>query len=533
MTARPPPSIRTLPDIIQTKAEENGDSVFLQFKDETITFAELDVKTDQIAAGFQRMGVESGEQVCLYMYNSIPYVLAYFALAKLGAVVIPIDTRFSGDTLSYVLSITEAETILVDEQTRSAYEAVREEELSLTDELFVGGSSHTYRDFETVREADPADFSAVPVRASDTVSITFVQQYTAEVPQGIMLPHYSPVLGGWEVSENLFGYGPDDRLFTTLPLYSIFTFNYGVMGALVGDARVQIHDPFDPETFWKLVDQHDASIILYLGRMLSVLYNQKDTYSGGGNPVELAIGHGFSFGTDERLIENFEAHFDVTVFEGYGITDTGGFATYNTPSAHRAGSSGRPVSHVNVRVVDEQDYPVETGETGEIVVRSTEPNTMLQGQYKSPEDTVQLCRNQWVHTGDLGYFDDDGYLYFVANEENSIYRGQLVGRISSLEIESVVEAYPTVEQSAVIGVETDVGNEEIMAIVVPAKEDSLNPMDVCQHCDRNLPRVKVPRYIAIRDELPRTSTGSVDKEQLEPGTNNDVWDRERGYELSR
>ncbi len=531
----PPQSLRTVKDAVETKAREHGEKTFIQYDGDELTYAGLDRRSNAIANALSSRGIEPGDTVCLFLYNSLPYVTTYLALAKLGAVAAPIDTRFTGETLSLVLSETDASTILIDSRTRHEYESVREEVPNITSEYFVGHQppDRSYRAFETLLSAEEAAPPDVTVSETDSLSVTFIQRYATEQPKGVLLPQYSYINTGWEVSDNLFEFDADDQLFTTLPLYSIFTFQLGVMGALLGDARIALSGPFDPDRFWQQVDRHEATIILYLGRMLSVLYNQRTEHRHENNPVDLAIGHGFGFGTDETLIENFEDRFDITVLEGYGVTQTATIATYNTPDDRRIGSSGRPVSYANVQIVDDNDWPVPTGESGEIVVRPTRPNTMLQGYRDDPEETVELCRNQWIHSGDIGYLDEDGYLHFVANRDNSIYRGRIAGRISSLEIESVINSQPSVRESAVVGVENESGSEAIKAVVVPQEDADLNPVDICRHCEQQLPYLKVPRYIDIRSELPRNPSGKIRKGELRSTARQDTWDRESGYELSR
>lgn len=276
-------------------------------------------------------------------------------------------------------------------------------------------------------------------------------------------------------------------------------------------------------------------MILYLGRLLSVLYNRSTGPEPAAETVEMAIGHGFGFGTDETLIREFESRFDITVLEGYGVTQTSTIATYNTPDDRRIGSSGKAVSYADVEIVDENDWPVDPGESGEIVVRPKRPNTMLQGYLNEPEQTVEVCRNQWIHSGDIGYKDEDGFVYFIANEDNSIYRGRIAGRVSSLEIQGVIDAHPSVRESVVVGVENRRGTEEIKAVVIPEDdaETELSPIDVYRHCKRSLPYLKVPRYVEIRAEIPRSPTGKVRRKSLRESGVGSAWDREAGYEFSR
>ncbi len=534
MATRPPESIRTIPDALASRVTENPEGTFLHHGDERLTSRDLDREANAVANALRAEGVGRGDHVCLSLYNSPAYLYALFALAKLGAVAAPIDTRFTGDTLAYVLSASDADVLLVDAQTVGAYEEVRDRVSGLTSEFFVGdGDERGYRTLANLSGGASEEPPEADVSGTDTASVTYVQRHAAERPRGVMLPHYSYVNTGWEAGRNRFDFGPGDRVFTTLPLYSIFTLQLGVMGTLLADAEFVLDEQFDPDRFWDRIEAHDATAFLYLSRMLSVLYNRERGPADGAESVDWAIGHGFGFDTDETLIRNFEDRFDITVLEGYGVTEVATIATFNDPGDRRPGSVGRPVSYVDVRVVDDEDRPVETGETGEIVVRPTRPNTMMQGYYDDPEHTVETWRNQWIHTGDIGYLDADGFLYFVAKRENSIYRGTVAGRISSLEIESVIDARPGVAESAVVGVTNEAGHEEVKAVVVPADGATLDPVDICRHCEQQLPYLKVPRFIELREALPRSPSGKIQKETLRETGVREAWDRETGYELSR
>jgi acyl-CoA synthetase (AMP-forming)/AMP-acid ligase II len=533
MGSRPPEAIRTLGDVVERQADRRGDETFLRHKGQAVTYDELHRHSNAVANSMLSVGVEPGDHVCLYLYNSPAYLYALFALAKIGAVAAPIDTRFTGDTLTYVLSESDASALLLDTKTQADYETVRSQVSNITTEYFVGeaGGSHQYQAFDDLRASSSDETPDVAVSETDTASVTYVQRHAAERPKGVMLPQYSYVNTGWEAGQNIFGFSEDDRVFTTLPLYSIFTLQLGIMGTLLSDAEFVLAEKFDPDSFWEEIEACHATVFLYLSRMLSVLYNQDR--EPDGDTVEWAIGHGFGFDTDEDLINNFEDRFGITVLEGYGVTEVATIATYNYPGDRRPGSVGKPVSYVDVRVVDDEDRAVQTGETGEIVVRPTQPNTMMQGYYDDPKQTVDVWRNQWIHTGDIGYVDEDGFVYFVAKRDNSIYRGRIAGRISSLEIESVIDAHSAVERSAVVGVTNRSGREEIKAVVVPDDGADLNPVDVCRHCEQQLPYLKVPRYIELRDELPRNPSGKIRKTDLSRTGGRTAWDRESGYELSR
>lgn len=521
----------TIHDALEAAVTRAGAAPFIRYHDGVVSYEALDRRATQLAHGLRKAGFGSRDTIGLYLYNSLTYVELYFALAKIGATVVPIDTRFEGETLEYVLDTAAVGAIFLGARTRDQYEAIRDDS-RIPSEYYVGETTAS-GPYEPIEDLQTDDQGAIDVEidGSDRASITFVQRDPSEPPRGVVLPTYSYVNTGREVSR-IFEFSAQDRLYTTLPLYSIFTFQVGVMGALFSGAEIVIDDPFDPATYWENVRHHDASVLLYLGRMLSVLNNQAEPGNHPSNPATMVIGHGFSFGTDKTLIEEFEARFDVTVYEGYGTTETGTIATYNRPGDRKLGSSGTPVSYTEIAIVDDNDWVVDPGDPGEIVVRPTRPNTMIREYYDDPATTVDVLENQWVHTGDIGYLDEDGYLHFVANENNSIYRGTIAGNISSLEIESVIDSHPSVRESAVVGVETGQANETIKAVVVPTEDASINPVELCRHCEKRLPRLKVPRYIDVRDDLPRTPTGKIHKPESITDLS-ESWDRESGYELSR
>lgn len=532
---QPPESIRTVRDALEAKAKEREAEQFLQYHDQTLTYGELDRQVNRVANGFLNQGITPGDHVGLFMYNSPEYIIAFFALAKIGAVATPIDTRFTGDTLAYVLSESDINELVLDSTTRSDYEAVQSRVPEVTTEYFLGEAAddHHYSDFQSLREGSDSTPPETSVHERDTVSLTYIQQHPTNQPRGVLMPHFSYVNTGWEAANNLFDYSEDDRIFTTLPLYSIFTFQLGVMGTLLSNSEFVFENRFEPELFWDQIETYDATIFLYLSRMLSVLYNQAIEPDGGTTSAELAVGASPGFASDEELFRNFEERFDLTILEGYGTTQVSTLAVYNRRDDQNLQSVGKPPSYVELDIVDENDWPVPTGERGEIVVRPTRPNTMMKGYYGNPEQSLEDCRNQWIHTGGIGYRDENGYVYFVATEENSLYRGRIAGRISSLEIESVINALPTVAHSTVIGVVNEDGGEDIKAVVVPADDTDVTPVEISHHCEKQLPYLKVPRYIEIRDELPRTPSGKIRKEDLQSESTDDVWDRESGYELSR
>lgn len=525
-------TVQTLGELLEEKAATIGERTFFCYQGETYSYEDLNRNANAVANKLRRMGVSTGDVVCISLYNRPEYLYTLFALAKIGAVAAPIDTRFAGSALEYILTETEAQVLILDSDTRETYEEVRNE-TDIGSEFFVGGDSgHPYRSFDQLLEGNESASPNVEVHGEDICSITYIQRYETRNPQGVVLPHYSYINTGWETYQNILELSQDDCVFTTLPFYSSYPVQMGITSAMFAEAKFAFETHFDRQRFWKWIRSYDATIFLYLGRMLSVLLNQGEDELD--NPTEFALGHGFGFDTDENLIRDFEQRFDITVLEAYGITPTATIATSNLPGDRNVGSVGRPLSYIDIKIVDENDWVVPTGEKGEIVVRSTRPNTMIREFYENPKLTVEVCRNQWIHTNDIGYRDEEGYLYFVANKADSIHLGRVGGRISSLEIESVIDSHPNIAESAVLGVSEDMGEEAIKAVVVSEDGVDLSPIDVSRHCEKKLTYHKLPRYIEFRDELPRSPAGKIRKDQLrETSITAGVWDRDDGYNLNR
>jgi acyl-CoA synthetase (AMP-forming)/AMP-acid ligase II len=528
--SRPP----TVADVLETKTDRFEADTFFYYQDEEYSYRHLNERSNAVANGLADQGISKGDTVAISLYNTPEYLYLLFGAAKLGSVVAPIDTRFEGDTLSYVLTNINPDSLIIDKKTRQSYEEVKSSVPTIASEYLVSESHHTlYQDFSQLVSDDHSQPPENNISPSDTFSNIYIQRNLTEKPKGVLLPHFSYTNTGQEVADSVFT-GPNNGcLFTTLPMYSSYPIQVGLMGALMGDAKYAFETQFNPEKFWSRIHDYNATVFLYLGRMLSVLRNQTKSLTDTQNTVKYAIGHGFNFETDKELIKTFESQFDVTVLEGYGTTTTASLATFNYPDDRKIGSHGKPVSYADVEIVDSHDWPVPRGDTGEIVVRPTFPHAMMERYDDDPEQTVEAWQNHWIHTGDIGYLDEDGFLYYVANKEDSISLGRVAGQISSLEVESVINTHSDVKASVVLGVENGVGEEEIKAVVVPKEEKKLNPIEICEYCEQNLAYMEVPRYIEIRQMIPRGSSGTILEEELSSISSENIWDREHGYELSR
>ncbi|HET9532333.1 MAG TPA: ATP-dependent acyl-CoA ligase [Blastocatellia bacterium] len=523
---------RTLGRVVEEQAAVRPDQTFLNFKGEaTISCRELDEQATRFANGFLENGISKGAKVAVMMSNRPEYLYSWFALAKIGAVMVPVNTAHKGELLDYIINASDAEAVITDS---TLFDRVSEIEggLGKVKQIFVDGPAEGLRSgrIRTGPLAALREASANPVQAdvkhTDPMTILFTSGTTGPSKGVVMSHHYyyyaaKSIGGGMQV-------GSDDTLYTCLPLFHVNAQVCTVLSAMLHDAQVAMYEHFSATTFWDEVRSSRATVFLALGAMGNILYKAPPREDDAANSVRLAM-----VVPPPEDLEGFEKRFGLrVVYETFGMTE--GIVTPPViAEPRRPGCCGRPDENTEVRIVDEDDLPLGPRETGEIVIRPREPYTMMSGYYKMAEATLEAFRNLWFHTGDLGYMDEDGYLYFVGRKKEAIRRrGE---NISAFEVEAIVNRHPAVLESAAIAVPSELGEDEVKIVVVCKEGEQLKPEELIKFCEDRMAYFMVPRFVEFRDSLPKTPTQRVEKYRLrEEGDGLRTWDREKaGYRLSR
>jgi crotonobetaine/carnitine-CoA ligase len=330
--------------------------------------------------------------------------------------------------------------------------------------------------------------------------------------------HNSYPTAGYEFTQRYVRAREDDVLFTSLPLFHVNAQSLTTVGSIVSGRPMVLAPRFSASRYFDDLRAHRATVFNYIGAMLTMLYKQPERPDDADNPVRLTVGGA----APAEIWRTFEERFGLTILEIYGLTETATFCLGSPPDDIRVGKIGKPVSWSEVRVEAEGGAEAPDGEPGEIVIRSKREHTLFLGYYKNPEATEQATAGGWFHSGDRGRRDSDGYFVFIDRLKDSIRRrGE---NISSYEIEQIVNAHPAVAESAAVGVPSELGEEEVMIVVV-SREDGLDPAELVEFCRERMAEFMVPRYVELRGELPKTATQRVQKYQLrEQGTVN-AWDR--------
>ncbi len=517
----------TLVELLERRALDATDNVFLRMSGGiNMTYGDFNVQCNRVAHGLARNGVRAGEMIAVMLPNSPEFMLAWFALAKLGAIEAPINTAFKGPGLAHVLNVTGSRLLVVDDAYVQALEPIADSLTALDTIVVRGNASAVARRFPKLRVisyrdlfSERADAPQRRIREKDLAMLLFTSGTTGR-SKACMLSHRYAIRQGELMVQHL-RLRSDDTLYSPFPLFHADAATLTVVPALILGATAAIGERFSVSRFWDETRMLGATVFDFMGATLAMLWKQPPRSDDRNNPVRLAWGVPMPEWASE-----FEERFDLKLLEVYGLTDAGVVAFYPYDEARRPGACAKSVHPFDVRIFNEDDFELPPGQVGEIVVRPLEPSVLMDGYYHMPEETLESFRNLWFHTGDLAYKDPDGYLYFVGRKKEAIRRrGE---NISAFEIEEIVESHPLVLEAAAVGVPSELSEEEVKLCVVVRPGTSLSPGELVAFCEERMAKFMVPRYIELMDELPKTPTEKVEKYRLrEAGVTAMTWDRER------
>jgi crotonobetaine/carnitine-CoA ligase len=323
------------------------------------------------------------------------------------------------------------------------------------------------------------------------------------------------------------GYTEHDISYTCMPLFHINAQIGSVVSALYAGARVALYQRFSARSFWNEICSSGATVFLGMGTVGNILMKNSPAPEDSRNNVRLAV-----IVPPPADLEGFERRFGLRlIYETFGMTE----CLIIPPRLYeprRPGCCGKPVDEYEVRIADNDDDEVRPGETGEILMRPRQPYTMMSGYYKMAEATLDAFRNLWFHTGDLGYIDEEGFLYYVGRKKDAIRRrGE---NISAHEVENVVNQHPSVLESAAVAVPSELGEDDVKIVVVLRPGASLEPDELIRFCGGRMAYFMVPRYVDLRDSLPKNPSQRIEKYKLRAeGNSSTTWDREKVGALER
>ncbi len=508
----------TLSELLAARAARHPDKLALISKDHRWSYSEFRNEVDRIANGFSRIGVKKGNRIAFLLPNSAVFLFATFAVTKIGAVFVPLNLQYTSEEAEYVLHHSEASIVLTSPDLLPLVESVRAKLPDLEHVIVTSAGEYSravsWNEFLSgVSDRVPED----DLDAEELASITYTSG-TTDRPKGVMLSQYAYAFAPRMRAQGL-GWTEADRVLCVLPLFHVNALCHTCIAMLSVGGSVVLMEKFSASRFWDEVREYKITTSSLMRTIPQILLSLPEKPDDRNNPLRLIV----TLLSPEMHVR-FEERFGVKGVPSYSLTEDilSLIGPQNMPR-EKLGSCGVPLApdvH-RVEIHDAAGNPLGSGKPGEIVKQSP---TVMKGYYKNPEATAKALKNGWLYTGDLGYLDADGYLYFVDRVKDMVRRGD--ENISSEEVERVLNSHPQVAESAVIAVPDPIRGEEVKAYLVlksPATPESVPPEEIWNFCKPHLAAFKVPRYIQYCAELPKTPSSKVQKnilreESKQPGS---------------
>jgi crotonobetaine/carnitine-CoA ligase len=500
-------------DFLEAAAREHPELPFLITRSEELTYAEFDARVNQAAETWQALGIAKGDRVAFMLENSCDFLAAWLGLAKLGAILVGLNTRWKSQEVAVAVGRSEPSLTLADgPHLETVHGAGAARIVSLGE-------------FNDRARKSSGRFERPPLEAHDPISFIFTSGTTG-YPKAVQQTHGAYVLTGqaypwWVRLER------GDRIYACLPLSHVNAQAYSTMGSIGNAGSLILVERFSASRFWDDIRSYNANAFNFVGAVIAMLLKAEPGPHERDHQLKVMYGAP-SFPGDVRA--SIEERFRVRLISGFGMSETT-FGLIEDPLGERRPSSmGKARQHpdpefVNVaRVVDGTGHALAPGEPGELVFRNP---AIMRGYYNDAERTAEALHGGWLWTGDLAIRDADGFFYYVDRKKDVIRRrGE---NVSSVEVETVLTTHPAVEEAAVIGVPSELTDEDVLALVQPVAGQKPDPAELAAWCAERLADFKVPRYIQVVDALPKTSTGKIQKKELKEQVSDRSawWDRER------
>ena len=512
--------------LLERRTAEMPDKTFLKWENRDISYGEMDGMANAAANALRGHGLQSGSRVAMMMGNSPEWIALWLGAAKLGAVSITLNTAHRGDGLAYLLGNSKADVLVLDAEFAPRMAAISTE-VALP-RTFVGAGDQAgalpgalaMAELFTASSARPP---AADLRPGAPCSILYTSGTTGP-PKGCVLPQ-GQYLAAAHLHASNCGYGPETTVYTCLPLFHINAQNYSMLSAMAAGGTLAIDGRFSASRFWDRVIATQATAFNFIGAMALALWNRDPSPAEHEHRARVAFGVPIPL----SLWGEWEERFNCRVIYAYGMTENALPAIFpleDTPAApHLRGSAGKASPTSEVTVVDEFDMPVAPGVTGEILTRPKIPWTMMTEYLERPDSTLEAFRNCWFHTGDLGYLDDDGFLFYVDRKKDVIRRrGEMV---STWELEALITKFPGVSECAVVGVPSEMTEDDIL-VVIACHADPIDCAELIAYCEQRTAKFQIPRYVRLVAALPRTATQRIEKYRLrQEGITSDTYDAQR------
>jgi acyl-CoA synthetase (AMP-forming)/AMP-acid ligase II len=474
-----------------------------------LTFEEFNQIVNRIATGLQKYHVKKGDRVSLLLGIGLEFPLCFFALMKLGAIAVPLNTRFKGEELSYEINDSGSKMLVVDQEYWPSIAAVHND-LKTVEKTFFNGPDlpKGVLPFAELRESQEGTFQRTILDETDDAIIMYTSGTTGK-PKGAILYHRSLIATAMHISD-FIAYEPEDRVICVVPLFHITGLAQIMLSHIFSGIPCVYVRTFKVKDFLEIMSSEKITKTISVINILWLMIHHPEFDHFDFSSYKVAMCGG-SPATEEMVkgILNRLPHLKLSI--GYGLTESDGIAS-TTPyedTLRKIEAAGKILPLVDAKIADEEGKELPPNGVGEIILRGP---TITKGYWGKPEATKATIIDGWLHTGDIGKLDDEGYIYILDRKKDMINRGG--EKIFSLEVENAISKHPNVLEVAVVAVPDKFLGEAVKAAIVLRPGQTADEEEFKNFCSEHLADYKIPKYIEFLDALPRNPAGKVVKGDL-------------------
>jgi long-chain acyl-CoA synthetase len=494
----------TLAELVSDVAQRNGAKPALIFADTPISYADLNARIERAANGLAARGVAKGDRVALLVPNIPEFVVAYYAILRCGAIVVPINVLYKAEEISYVLQDSEAKAFILLADFAPQGIAGAERAPSVLEVIVVGDAAPKgTTSWEALTDASAPERLPVKVTPGDIATICYTSGTTGR-SKGAMLTHRNFIANCEQLERMERGYAKDsDILLLVLPLFHIYAMNCAMNAYLRAGATIVLVRRFDALHVLEQIQKHRCTMFPGAPPMYITWVNTPTLGDYDLSSMRFAFSGAASLPV--QVLDRFQTVTGVEIAEGYGLTETSPVTHQNCAGAvSKPGTVGPPIPGVEARLVDDEDRDVSPGTPGEIICRG---ENITIGYWRNPTATAEALRNGWFHTGDIATIGEDGYYRIVDRKKDMINSGGC--KIWPREVEEVLYKHPAVREAAVVAMPDAYWGERPIAYIALKEGQTATQEELIAYCKEHLATYKAPCLIKFRDELPKLPTGKV------------------------